>query len=83
MPDPLRAVLVGCGGISRTWLRGMADLERLEVVGLVDIVQQAAEARAQEFALDGAEIGTDLEAVLRATQPDVVLTAPSQRHTQR
>jgi predicted dehydrogenase len=83
MPDPLRAVLVGCGGISRTWLRGMADLERLEVVGLVDIVQQAAEARAQEFALDGAEIGTDLEAVLRATQPDVVFdcTVP-EAHTE-
>jgi predicted dehydrogenase len=71
-----RAVLVGCGGMSKGWLSALAgsDLlkDRVEVVGLVDIDRKTAEARASEFGLPDAVIGTDLEAVLAQTKPDLL-----------
>ena len=44
MNTPLRAVLVGCGGISQAWLKAAQGIAGLEIVGLVDI---NAERRAQ------------------------------------
>jgi predicted dehydrogenase len=72
MTHNLQAVLVGCGGISRTWLSGIQGLEGLQIVALVDLVEEAARQRADEFELPAAQIGTDLDAVLDATQPDIV-----------
>ncbi|MDQ3327525.1 MAG: Gfo/Idh/MocA family oxidoreductase [Chloroflexota bacterium] len=72
MPDSLRAVLVGCGGISAAWLEAAANLEVLQLVGLVDIVEAAAQNRAREYALGNAVTGSDLGAVLDATAPDIV-----------
>jgi predicted dehydrogenase len=73
MADTLQAVLVGCGGISATWLRAIVEIEGLQLVGLVDIVREAAQRRADEFGLPGAVIGTDLAAVLQETGPQIVL----------
>ena len=42
------------------------------MVGLVDIDAGHARARAAEFGLDGAVVGSDLDAVLAETRPDVV-----------
>jgi len=39
----MRAVLVGCGGISTAWLKAATNLDGLQIVGLVDIVEAAAE----------------------------------------
>jgi len=72
MADTLRAVLVGCGGISRAWLRGLGEIDGIEIVGLVDLVEEAAQRRSQEFGLTQADIGTDLEAMLGQARPDVV-----------
>jgi len=72
LPDSLRAVLVGCGGISAAWLDAATNLEGLQLVGLVDIVEAAAQNRAQEYALGGAVTGSDLGTVLDATAPDIV-----------
>ncbi len=69
---PVRAVLVGCGGMSAEWLRSAARVEGLEVVGLVDLREEAARQRQQEFGLEGATVGTDVDAVLTATRPDLV-----------
>ena len=71
MTDTLQAVLVGCGGISHTWLRGIQAIDGLEIVGLVDLVEEAARKRAKEFELQ-AQVGSDLDAVLSATHPDIV-----------
>jgi predicted dehydrogenase len=68
----LRAVLVGCGGISQTWFQSISQIEGLQMVGLVDIAREAAQRRAEEFGLSAAVVDTDLEAVLRATAPDIV-----------
>jgi predicted dehydrogenase len=67
-----RAVLVGCGGISRTWLRAIQEMPDVAIVGLVDIVEDSARARAQEFDLASVPIHTDLTETLAATEPDVV-----------
>lgn len=75
----LRAVLVGCGGISRRWLDAVEELPDVDVVGLVDLREAAARERAGQYGLDDALIATDLDAALDALTPDVVLdcTVPS------
>lgn len=49
--NTLRAVLVGCGNMSRGWLRTITTIEGLVIVGLVDLVEDAARARKDEFGL--------------------------------
>jgi len=68
----IKAVLVGCGGISGAWFRAAKEMADLSFVGLVDLNRAAAEARASEFGLHEAMIGTDLDDVLCQTKPDVV-----------
>ena len=72
MSDKVRAVMVGCGGITRSWLTPLQSMDNVQIVGMVDIVEDAARARAEEYALDTAVIGSDLGAVLRNTHPEVV-----------
>ena len=71
MTKTLQAVLVGCGGISRTWLQGIQAIDGLQIAALVDLVEEAARQRADEFELE-AQVSADLEAVLSALQPDMV-----------
>jgi predicted dehydrogenase len=70
------AVLAGCGGMSKGWLTAIAEHPllkgRVRVVGLVDLDRATAEARAAEFGLTEATIGTDLDAVLAETKPDLL-----------
>ncbi len=72
MNETLRAVLAGCGGISRTWLSAAAKMDDLEIVGLVDTDPESARQRQGEFSLTEARVGTDLSEALRETNPDVV-----------
>lgn len=68
----LKVVLAGCGGMSNAWLDAVKTLPGVEVVGLVDIIEAAARAKAEAFALSDAVIGTDLLPVLQQTTPDIV-----------
>ena len=72
MADKVRAVLVGCGGISRTWLTAIRDIATLDMVGFVDLDESVARRRAMDYSWDAALISSDLDAVLTALQPDVV-----------
>jgi predicted dehydrogenase len=72
MERELRAVLVGCGGISQVWLDAIGPIPGLEVVGLVDLEEEAASRRADEYGLRDALVSTDLEATLENARPDVV-----------
>ncbi|UJW86890.1 Gfo/Idh/MocA family protein [Devosia sp. SL43] len=80
-----KAVLAGCGAMSKGWLSAVAEHPllkgRVEIVGLVDLHQPTAEARATEFGLADAVIGSDLDAVLAATKPDLLfdVVVPSAR----
>lgn len=69
----LRAVLAGCGAMSRTNIEAALATGEVTFVGLVDIDPSRAESRAAEFGLSSAEIGADLASVLDRTHPDFVL----------
>lgn len=71
MDKKTRAILVGCGGISRAWMRALQSIPEVEMVGLVDIVESAPAKLAEEFNLHVA-LGNDLGAMLDHVQPDVV-----------
>lgn len=72
MQNKVRAILVGCGAISAIWLRPASEMDDLEIVGLIDLNEDAAKARRGEFELASAITGTDLETALRELKPDVV-----------
>jgi predicted dehydrogenase len=72
MPARLAAVLAGCGGISRAWLNAVKDMPELEMVGFVDIMEDAARTRATEYGWTNAAVSADLADVLQKTKPDVV-----------
>ncbi|MEQ1768236.1 MAG: Gfo/Idh/MocA family oxidoreductase [Devosia sp.] len=71
-----RAVLAGCGAMSKGWLTALAEAPELKgrvlMVGLVDIDRAAAERMRDAFGLTGATVGTDLGTVLAGTRADVV-----------
>ena len=72
MPQTVKAVMVGCGGISRAWLDAIKAMPDVEMVGFVDLLEDAARARAEEYGCTDALIATDIVAALNRTQPDVV-----------
>ena len=72
MPDTIRTVLVGCGGMSRRWIQVAQKLPDLDLVGFVDINEEAAKTRAADYGAEDVEIGTDLTTVLNNTSPDAV-----------
>ncbi len=72
MTQQVRAVLVGCGGMSHAWLDAAAKIPAVKIVGLVDINDEAARTRREKFKLDDAVVGTDLPAVVAKVRPDVV-----------
>jgi predicted dehydrogenase len=75
MAKRLRVVHVGCGGMAKAWLGPALGIPGLEVVGLVDLRESAAEAARERFGLGRAETGNDLRAMLRAVKPDIVFDA--------
>jgi predicted dehydrogenase len=82
-----KAVLCGCGAMAKGWLKALASSpglkDKVKVVGLVDINRETAEARAAEFSLTDAVIGTDLGEVLDATGADILfdIVVPPARRT--
>ncbi|WP_192180869.1 Gfo/Idh/MocA family protein [Mesorhizobium amorphae] len=68
----INVVLVGCGAMSKHWLDAVRQVDGLAIVGLVDLDAERAKARAREYELTSAVIGTSLDAVLDQTRPDAV-----------
>ncbi len=81
--NPIRIVLVGCGGIADAWLKTVGTQEHARIVGLVDLSLENARAKAEKFGLNDVVMGNDLEAVLTQLRPDVVFdcTVPSAHHS--
>jgi predicted dehydrogenase len=67
-----KVVLVGCGAMSKEWIRVATSIPNLELVGLVDIFEQNARTRAAEFNLEHVHIGSSLSEMLELLKPDVV-----------
>jgi predicted dehydrogenase len=81
MKASLRAVLVGCGGISTVWFKALEEIPGVALVGLIDLNEAACHRRREEYRLNEAKVGSDLNAMLRATRPDIVFdcTVPGAR----
>ena len=77
-----RAVLIGCGAMSRAWLEAAKAIDGLEIAGLADIEVERARLRAAEFGLADARIAAGLGALLADGGIDIVfdVTVPSARH---
>jgi predicted dehydrogenase len=65
-------VLVGCGGIANAWLNSKTVKSKVNIVGMVDLQQAAAEAKKEKFGLVNAITGSNLDTVLRQVKPEVV-----------
>jgi predicted dehydrogenase len=80
--EKLNIVLVGCGAMSSAWLKAAKSIPDLELVGLVDLHEEAARTRAKEFYLHDAQIGTDLTTMLEKTRADILFdcTIPEAHH---
>ena len=58
MAEPLKAVITGCGGMSAAWLNAVKEIDDVTMVGFVDIREEAARKRAEEYGYLDAVIGT-------------------------
>lgn len=73
--------------MSKGWLKAIAATpslrDRITIVGLVDLDRAAADRLADEFGLGHAVIGTQLDAVLGETKPDLLfdVAIPAARQT--
>ena len=69
--------------MSRAWLAAAAKIDGLAIVGLADVQIERAKGRAAEFNLTDASIAGSADAMLKATQPDILfdVVVPSARHT--
>lgn len=72
MTQTLKVVMAGCGGMSAVWMKTAREIPGLEMVALVDINEEAARKRKDEFGFTQALIDTDLVRVLDKTSPDIV-----------
>lgn len=72
MKEKLRVVLAGCGGMSETWVDIAKTIGNIEIVGLVDIREDAAKHRADNAGLSQVMVGSDLETVLTETSAEVL-----------
>lgn len=69
---PIKAVLVGCGNMSNAWLRPIANIPDVQMVGLVDLNPAAAQKRAAEHHLPESVVFASLGEAIARTKPDVV-----------
>ena len=82
----MRAILVGCGAMAKGWIEALTTapelVGRVELVGLCDLDMAAAMRLRAAFQLDRAQVGTDLDAMLSALHPDILLDVviPAARH---
>ena len=81
MPEKLRSIIIGMGGISRSMLRVLAAKDWHEVAAVVDISDAALERARVEMSLPATALFTDLAAALKNVTADVALiNTPSELH---
>lgn len=79
---PLKALLVGAGGMGRAWAKNLSAYDQISFAGWVDIMPGQAARSAADLALDVPYIGEDLERALAEVGPDFVVdvTIPEAHH---
>ncbi|HEY3557474.1 MAG TPA: Gfo/Idh/MocA family oxidoreductase [Kribbella sp.] len=81
MPEPLRLLQVGAGGMGRAWLRTIAANPDVELAGLIDLDVEVARAAADEHGYGDVPVATSLDEL--ADQADAVIdvTVPTAHPT--
>ncbi len=72
MSQQFNVLLAGCGGITRAWLDAIREIPEVRMVAFVDINEQAARDRRDQYGWGEAVSGVDLAQVLDQVQPDIV-----------
>src|SRR5437763_114243 len=67
-----RVVVVGCGGMANAWVENVKEREACEIVALVDIKAEFAQAMAECHGLS-CNVYTDIEEAIRANNANLVL----------
>lgn len=77
-----RALLVGAGGMGRTWAKNLAAHPGVTLAGWVDLRSGLAAGAARELGLQVPHFGTDLEEALSRVAPEFVVdvTPPEAHH---
>ena len=70
--DPLRAAIIGCGGIANRHAERLAGLADVHLVGFCDRVAERAIAYNQRYAEDHAQVYEDYERMYEALDLDLV-----------
>lgn len=68
----VKVVVAGCGGMANSWVRLTKAAPRTQIVGLVDVRREAAEAMAGRHDLPGDIVYPTLKAALKSAKPDAV-----------
>ena len=78
----LRALLVGAGGMGKTWAKNITANTDVTLAGWIDIRPGAAAAGAAELNIHAEYYGDDLAVALRTVKPDFVVdvTIPEAHH---
>ena len=81
MPDKIRSIIIGMGGITRTMLRSLREKDWHEIAAVVDISDAALARAQQDLSLPADALFTDLDRALAETAADVALiNTPSEWH---
>ncbi len=78
----LKAVLVGCGAMSKTWLEAIAQIEGLSIVGLADLDPSRIASVIEQHRLSPQATASSVDALLEKVDADIVfdLVVPAARH---
>ena len=71
--QPVRIIQVGAGSMGRAWLKVLADSDRAELVGLVDLNTDAARQAADETGFAGVAVAGSLEELFDRVDAQAVL----------
>ncbi len=78
----VRALLVGAGGMGKTWAKNLSANADVSLAGWIDIRPGAAAAGASELGISAEYYGDNLDSALRLVKPDFVVdvTIPEAHH---
>jgi len=81
VPEKIRSIIVGMGGISRSMLRLLAEKPWHEVVAVVDVNEEALRSAGADLSLRQGALYREIEGAFRDSSADVALiNSPSEWH---
>ena len=76
MPDPLRLVQVGAGGMGRAWLRTISENASVRLAGLVDLDVEVARAAADEHGYPDVPVARSIDELAVESDAVIDVTVP-------